>query len=152
MTCAPGRIFMRAAVPALSSITASTIPFDEMVSVDIGLVFSTTLCTRPSALTNSISSDKCVFFIHIAAANHDPRLFDRPDELDFERARSSHLAFGAGNHRCLGSNLARMSLSVVFQEVLARMHDIRLVDDDPPRRIAGVGWRVSYLPLVFTPS
>ena len=58
MTCAPGRIFMRAAVPALSSITASTTPFDEIVSVDIGLVFSTMLWTRPSALTNSMSSDR----------------------------------------------------------------------------------------------
>jgi hypothetical protein len=44
-----------------------------------------------------------------------------------------------------------MSLNVVFQEILARMHDVRLVEEDPPRRTAGVGWRVSYLPLTFTP-
>ena len=49
----------------MSSVAATTLPFEEMVSVDMGLVFSTMLSTRPLAFTNTMSSDRCVFFIHM---------------------------------------------------------------------------------------
>lgn len=55
-----------------------------------------------------------------------PREFPHPDEIDVDRAVNRHLVFGAGPHRCLGSNLARRQILVAIQEILARLDDIRL--------------------------
>ncbi len=51
-------------------------------------------------------------------------------ELDLGRDPNPHLGFGHGIHHCLGANLARLELSVVFEELLDRFDAVRLVD--PP--------------------
>jgi cytochrome P450 len=58
-------------------------------------------------------------------ANRDPEVFDRPDELDIERGARNHLAFGFGAHQCLGQNLARMELEIVFSTLVRRIPDLR---------------------------
>ena len=68
------------------------------------------------------------------SANRDPDAFDRPDEFVIDRARNRHLAFGLGIHRCLGSNLARMELTVALEEWMDRFPDFELADPD------GVRW------------
>ncbi len=50
------------------------------------------------------------------AANHDPEAFENPEEFILDRERNRHVAFGLGIHRCLGSNLARVELTVALQE------------------------------------
>ncbi len=50
------------------------------------------------------------------AANHDPEAFENPEEFILDRERNRHVAFGLGIHRCLGSNLARIELTVALQE------------------------------------
>ncbi|WUH89341.1 cytochrome P450 [Streptomyces sp. NBC_00433] len=61
-----------------------------------------------------------------AAANRDARAFERPEEFDLFRESPSHVAFGYGIHQCLGQNLARLELDVVFTSLLARLPDLRL--------------------------
>jgi cytochrome P450 len=61
-----------------------------------------------------------------ASANRDEAEFPAPDAFDLERERNRHIAFGAGPHRCVGSNLARMNLRVAIGEVVRRLHDIKL--------------------------
>ena len=68
------------------------------------------------------------------SANRDERVFDRPDELILDRMPNPHLAFGIGPHYCLGSNLARTELKIVFQELLRQLPDITVPDDVPIRR------------------
>jgi cytochrome P450 len=58
-------------------------------------------------------------------ANRDPEAFDRPDELDIERGARNHLAFGFGAHQCLGQNLARMELEIVFDTLFRRIPGLR---------------------------
>jgi cytochrome P450 len=58
-----------------------------------------------------------------AAANADPRAFPDPHSVDFGRARNAHVAFAAGPHRCLGSNLARLELRLVLEEFHRRIPD-----------------------------
>ena len=64
------------------------------------------------------------------AANRDPRQFENPDEVILDRERNRHVAFGAGTHRCAGSNLARLELRVALQTWLSRIPEFSLVDPD----------------------
>lgn len=63
------------------------------------------------------------------AANHDPDAFDEPDRFRIDRARNRHVAFGLGIHRCLGSNLARLEVTVALQEWLRAFPDYELDPD-----------------------
>jgi cytochrome P450 len=67
------------------------------------------------------------------AANHDPRVFDRPDRLDLARDPNPHIAFGMGIHLCIGAPLARLELEEVFGAVAARFDAIELAAPEPPR-------------------
>ncbi|HEC09663.1 MAG TPA: cytochrome P450 [Acidimicrobiales bacterium] len=60
------------------------------------------------------------------AANHDPEAFENADEFQIDRARNRHVAFGLGIHRCLGSNLARLELTVALQEWIWALPDYEL--------------------------
>ncbi len=71
------------------------------------------------------------------AANRDPALFDRADEVVIDRLENRHAAFGLGIHRCLGSNLARLELRVAVEEFLARFPDFELADPDAVRWSVG---------------
>ncbi|WP_280363084.1 cytochrome P450 [Nocardia wallacei] len=61
-----------------------------------------------------------------AAANRDPNVFDTPDEFDPARNPNPHIAFGHGAHHCIGANLARAELNVVFTELPRRLPGLRL--------------------------
>jgi cytochrome P450 len=65
-------------------------------------------------------------FLLIGAANRDPDVFERPDELDLARADNRHLGFGFGIHHCLGAPLARMEAQVALPALLRRSRDISL--------------------------
>lgn len=67
--------------------------------------------------------------VHVSylTANRDQQAYERPDDLDFDRADPlPHMAFGYGSHHCLGSHLARMVLQVSIGGLLARFPDLRL--------------------------
>ena len=57
------------------------------------------------------------------AANRDPSKFADADRVLIDRAENPHAAFGLGRHRCLGSNLARMEMTVAVEEWLKRFPD-----------------------------
>lgn len=62
----------------------------------------------------------------IPAANHDGAVFADPNHLNIERGARHHVAFGYGPHQCLGQNLARAELQVVFDTLFRRIPDLRL--------------------------
>ena len=64
-----------------------------------------------------------------AAADRDPAAFDDPDRLDIHRGSRHHLAFGYGVHQCLGQNLARLELEVVFTTLFDRIPGLRAAGD-----------------------
>ena len=66
-----------------------------------------------------------VIVCSLAAANRDPRA-TAGDDLDLDRAHSSHLAFGYGFHRCVGAELARMELKMAFPALAQRYPEMRL--------------------------
>jgi cholest-4-en-3-one 26-monooxygenase len=67
-----------------------------------------------------------------ASANRDEDVFDDPFRFDIARSPNPHVAFGGGGpHFCLGANLARREITILFEELLARTREIELVG--PPR-------------------
>ncbi len=64
--------------------------------------------------------------VNYASANRDPAQFPDADRCVLDRRENRHLGFGAGVHRCLGSNLARLEFQVALERVLARMPDYSL--------------------------
>jgi cytochrome P450 len=92
-----------------------------------------------------IKEGEVVTFL-IAAANTDDGHFQNAQEVDFERGRNIHMAFGAGPHRCLGSHLARMELQVAMEEWHRRIPDYRIKPGETPVYSPGIR-EVMYLPL-----
>ncbi len=64
--------------------------------------------------------------LYYPSANRDEDVFDHPDVFDIERKNNHHLAFGVGEHFCIGTHLARLETRVMFEGVLARMHDLEV--------------------------
>jgi cholest-4-en-3-one 26-monooxygenase len=72
-----------------------------------------------------IEPDSKVVFFHISA-NRDETVFEDPQTFDITRDPNPHIAFGAGGpHFCLGANLARMEIRVMFEHLLDRMPEIQ---------------------------
>ncbi|HZE65436.1 MAG TPA: cytochrome P450 [Sporichthyaceae bacterium] len=90
--------------------------------------------------------------IPLAAANRDPAKFDRPDEIDFTRESNPHVAFGGGRHRCLGSHLARIELTIAFEEWHKRFPNYRLHPDQPYKKHLSQVRGVESLPLLLNQS
>jgi len=63
------------------------------------------------------------------SANHDPSVFDEPEELRLDRKPNPHLTFGAGIHFCLGAPLGRIELQLSFRALLERFPDLELVEE-----------------------
>jgi cytochrome P450 len=63
------------------------------------------------------------------SANRDASVFDDADEFDIARKPNPHLGFGQGVHYCLGANLARLELRVLFEELLSRFGTVQVVRD-----------------------
>lgn len=60
------------------------------------------------------------------AANRDPAMFPDADKVIIDRKENRHAAFGLGIHRCIGSNLARMEMTVAVEELLRRIPEFSL--------------------------
>jgi cytochrome P450 family 142 subfamily A polypeptide 1 len=62
-----------------------------------------------------------------SSANRDPAQFDHPEDLEVTRHPNNHIAFGFGTHFCLGASLARLEIRVMFEELLKRVDQLRVV-------------------------
>ena len=65
------------------------------------------------------------------AANRDPEMFPDADKVLIDRKENRHAAFGLGIHRCIGSNLARMEMTVGVEQWLRRIPEFTLDKDRP---------------------
>jgi cytochrome P450 len=91
--------------------------------------------------------------IYWASANRDEDEFEAPDVFDLARGRNRHLTFGAGPHRCAGSNLARLNLRLAVRELTARLDDVQI-----PRSAEPIAFHSAFsrspitLPITFAPG
>ncbi|TXH24449.1 MAG: cytochrome P450, partial [Mycobacterium sp.] len=70
-----------------------------------------------------------IMMLLLAAAQRDPRMYDRPGEFDPDRGVIKHLAFGKGPHFCLGAPLARLEASVALSALAARFPNAQLAGE-----------------------
>jgi len=76
---------------------------------------------------HSVAAGEKVLFWE-GSANRDEQVFDRSMEFDVARDPNPHLAFGHGIHFCLGANLARLEIRVMFEELLGRFGSFEIVE------------------------
>ena len=87
--------------------------------------------------------------LYYAAANFDPDVFEDPYKFDVKRDPNPHLGFGGtGAHYCIGANLARMEINLIFNAIADHLPDITMIGD--PARLRS-GWLngIKALPVSF---
>lgn len=95
-------------------------------------------------------NDKVVMWY--GAANFDSEVFEDPYRFDVSRANArEHLAFGIGQHFCIGSQLARLQIRVAYEEILARFPDMRATGTYSYLRSNHLSG-LKAMPVVFTPE
>ena len=99
---------------------------DETVRWTSPAAYNRRTCTRPAVLGGYAIApgDKVVFWE--ASANRDERVFARSMEFDARRDPNPHVGFGHGLHHCLGANLARLELRVMYETLLERVTTLEL--------------------------
>ena len=83
--------------------------------------------TKPVSLGGHEISPVEEVLVWEGSANRDAAVFDAADCFDIERKPNPHLGFGQGVHYCLGANLARLELRVLFEELLGRFSSVQVV-------------------------
>jgi len=112
---------LRADRSLLNNFIDESLRFDSPVA---GL-WRTTTC--PASVADSEIPEHSSVMVRYAAANRDPAKFADPDVFDIERDNAKeHVAFGWGNHFCVGAWLARAELRIAFGALLDRLDDIQL--------------------------
>jgi cholest-4-en-3-one 26-monooxygenase len=110
----------------------------------------TAMCDTELSGTKIGEGDKVVFY-H-ASGNRDEEIFVDPDLFDVGREPNPHIAFGGGGpHFCLGANLARMEIRVMFEHLLDRLPDLHLAGEVQRLQSQFING-VKHLPVTFTPS
>ena len=89
--------------------------------------------------------------VRYAAANRDPAKFEDPDAFLIDRKNArAHLAFGKGPHMCVGNMLSRKEMFVAFDELLERLDNFQLADEDAITVLPNIMLRgVTKLPITY---
>ncbi|MBL7496812.1 cytochrome P450 [Frankia sp. CNm7] len=118
-------------IPALLRAEPERIPsaVEELLRLDSPFSAIARTATRDVELGGRQVKAGDKVLLYWASANHDADEFTDPDAFDAARSPNRHVAFGAGPHRCLGSNVARLNLRVALEELTRRLDDIKVADD-----------------------
>jgi len=124
---------------------------EEMLRFRAPVMYFRRTATRDTEIAGVPIAEGDKVTLWYPSANRDEEVFEDPDRFDITRSPNEHLAFGHGQHFCLGSHLARMEIRVMFEALLARLPDIELAGD--------VRWLRSHfidgiksIPVRFTPE
>ncbi|KPM51072.1 cytochrome P450 [Frankia sp. R43] len=139
-------------IPAYLRAHPERIPaaVEELLRLDAPFIAIARTATADVQLRDQQISAGDKVLMYWASANHDDDEFTNPDTFDLERATNRHLAFGAGPHRCLGSNVARLNMRIALEELLRRMVDFRLRDDAEIHYHTTLTRAPLTLPITFT--
>jgi cytochrome P450 family 142 subfamily A polypeptide 1 len=124
---------------------------EEMLRLVSPVLSFARTATRDTSLRGvPIAKGQKVLMVY-GSANRDAEAFENPDQLDIDR-NPHHLAFGIGNHFCMGANLARMELRVALTEILRRLPDMRYATHGPELGSSALVRSVKHMYVRFTPE
>ena len=87
--------------------------------------------------------------VWLGSANRDERRFEDADEFRPDRSPNQHLGFGHGTHYCLGAPLARLEAKIALTELLDRVENVRLADEDLQPLRSSFVYGVESLPIRY---
>jgi len=124
----------------IPSVVEETLRFDPPVTA------LPRRATCPVHLDDSEIDEGRITLLHMGAANRDPAVFDNPDGFQVDRympdrPRRGHFAFGHGPHLCIGAPLARAEIRIALERLVARLTDLRLVDDQTIEQVPAYVFR-----------
>jgi cytochrome P450 len=102
---------------------------EEFLRYDTPVQFTHRVAREDVPLGDKVIRRGQFVILFLAAANRDPAHFANPDQLDITRPDHKHLAFGVGQHYCLGAPLARLEAQLAFTTVLRRLPNLRLTGE-----------------------
>lgn len=99
---------------------------EELLRYDSPVQLTGRLAWEDTDLAGTTIEGGASVMVLLGAANRDPGVFDRPDQLDLTRGNAkAHLAFSSGVHHCLGAPLARLEGETAFTQLLTRFPGLR---------------------------
>jgi cytochrome P450 len=115
---------------------------EEMLRYDGPIQLNNRRLTAPMTLSGKTLPEGTLVTIGIGAANHDPGQFADPERFDVARKPNRHVAFGQGDHVCVGMNVARMEGRIALGKLLGRFASIELAGQpERDRRVRFRGFR-----------
>ena len=125
--------------------------FEEAVRFEspVQTFFRTT--TREVELSGASIGEGEKVLMFLAAANRDPRRWDKPDNYDITRRTSGHVGFGSGIHMCVGQLVARLEGEVMLSALARKVASIEITGD-VKRRFNNTLRGLESLPVTFTPA
>jgi cytochrome P450 len=122
---------------------------EEFVRVFPPVVALGRTCTKDVEVAGTQMKEGDFVLLGYGAASRDPRVVDNPTKIDITRDTVLHSAFGVGQHRCIGSNLARLELQATLDEWLKRIPDFGIKPGTQPTFETGILRTMKDLQLVF---
>lgn len=107
------------------------------------------IATERCAIDGRTIEPGTIVILCTGAANHDPNVFDHPEQLDWHRPTNPHLSFGGGIHYSLGATLARTEARIALRAILGRLPSLALAGS-PARRPSFTVRGLESLPLTWT--
>jgi cytochrome P450 len=108
----------------------------------------TTTCDTEIAGHRFREGDKLLLFYN--SGNRDEAIFADPYRFDVRRDPNEHVGFGGGPHFCLGANLARREITIMFREIFRKLPDLEIAGE-PERLLSAFIHGIKHMPCRFTP-
>jgi cytochrome P450 len=106
---------------------------EEILRFDCPIFLTQVVAAEGAQLGGEPAEVGAAYIGLLGAANHDPTVFDQPQQFDIGRARKPSASFSGGPHFCLGAGLAKLELELVFAELIRRFPKMSLADPSPVR-------------------
>src|SRR5437870_2346392 len=124
---------------------------EEMLRWVSPVMYFRRTATRDTELRGQPIREGDKLTVWYGSANRDEEVFPHADRFEVGRTPNDHLAFGIGHHFCLGANLARLEIQIMFEELLRRLPDVELAGPVERLRSNFING-IKRMPVRFTPE
>lgn len=108
----------------------------------------TRIAMRDTTLRNQKIQEGEVLALFYPSANRDEEVFADPFKFDIRRTPNPQIAFGIGEHYCLGANLARLELQIMFRQLVERLESVEMTGPIERMRSSFVGG-IKHMPIRY---